>query len=67
MARSAQREHFEMLVEYDPKYSVEQREDVDRKCVVGLVAAHPGTRVVRLGRRQISDYRAKLFATLEKK
>lgn len=67
MARSVQREHFSILVEYDPRYSVEQREQVDRSCVSRLAAEKPGFRVVEIRRKLISDHRATLYATLEAK
>lgn len=67
MARSVDREHFSILVEYEPRYSVQQREDVDRACVSRLAAEHPGFRVVDIRRKLISDHRATLYATLERK
>lgn len=59
------RVHFKILVEYDPRYTIQQREDVDRTQMNRLLAENPNCKVVQMARRLVEDNRAELFAVLE--
>jgi hypothetical protein len=59
------RKHFTILVEYDPKRSIDEREDIDRAYMNMLAGQHPEGKIVKMARKLISDYRAKLYAVME--
>lgn len=57
--------HFKILVEYDPKLPVSQRENVDRYQIKRLTEENPGFKIVTMARRLVEDNRAELFAVME--
>jgi len=59
------RKHFKILVEYDPRCSLEDREEIDKKQMGRLLAENPGFKIVNMARQLFSDYRAFLYAELE--
>jgi hypothetical protein len=59
------RKHFTILVEYDPKRSIDDRQEIDRAYMKMLAEQHPQGKIVKMARKLISDYRAKLFAVIE--
>jgi len=57
--------HYKVLAEYEPGQPIEKREQVDRFLMNQLVQNHPGSKVIKMARKLISDHRAHLYAVLE--